>query len=114
MVGTAVNKEDIDARSVFVGNVRSRRARVANARRLTRGARLICLHCMFAQVDFSTTVEELQAHFQSCGVINRVTILADRGGHAKGYLSPPCVASVSWACAEPVFFLSPPTHGAPR
>jgi len=43
------NKEDIDMRSVFVGNV-----------------------------DYGASPEEIQAHFQSCGSINRVTILLDK------------------------------------
>ncbi|KAI9835553.1 MAG: hypothetical protein M1819_002004 [Sarea resinae] len=51
------DKEDIDARSVFVGNV-----------------------------DYGASPEEIQAHFQSCGSINRVTILLDKfTGHPKGY-----------------------------
>eukprot|EP00698_Gefionella_okellyi_P021351 TRINITY_DN68_c0_g1_i1.p2 TRINITY_DN68_c0_g1~~TRINITY_DN68_c0_g1_i1.p2 ORF type:complete len:197 (-),score=40.99 TRINITY_DN68_c0_g1_i1:1030-1620(-) len=51
------NKEEIDQRSVYVG-------------------------C----VDFSATPEELQAHFQSCGVVNRVTILCDKfTGQSKGF-----------------------------
>ena len=58
------DKEDIDNRSVFVGNV-----------------------------DYSTSPEELQAHFQSCGSINRVTILLDKfTGQPKGcvlYSRPP-------------------------
>jgi polyadenylate-binding protein 2 len=38
-------------------------------------------------VDYSTSPEELQAHFQSCGSINRVTILLDKfTGHPKGYV----------------------------
>eukprot|EP00301_Raphidiophrys_heterophryoidea_P024758 c8139_g1_i1.p1 GENE.c8139_g1_i1~~c8139_g1_i1.p1 ORF type:complete len:213 (+),score=30.24 c8139_g1_i1:81-641(+) len=38
------------------------------------------------QVDYSATPEELQAHFQHCGTINRVTILCDKfTGHPKGY-----------------------------
>ncbi|ODV60997.1 RNA-binding domain-containing protein, partial [Ascoidea rubescens DSM 1968] len=50
-------KEDVDARSVYVGNV-----------------------------DYGTTPEELQKHFNSCGTINRVTILLDKfTGHPKGY-----------------------------
>jgi polyadenylate-binding protein 2 len=50
------DKEDIDNRSIFVGNV-----------------------------DYSTSPEELQAHFQSCGSINRVTILLDKfTGQPKG------------------------------
>ncbi|CAO3633045.1 unnamed protein product [Cunninghamella blakesleeana] len=52
-----VDKETVDARSVYVG-----------------------------QVDYGASPEELQAHFQSCGTINRVTILCDKfTGHPKGY-----------------------------
>lgn len=37
------------------------------------------------KVDYSTTPEELQQHFHSCGTINRVTILCDKfTGHPKG------------------------------
>ena len=52
------NKEDVDSRSIFVGNV-----------------------------DYSVSPEEIQAHFQSCGSINRVTILLDKfTGHPKGFV----------------------------
>jgi polyadenylate-binding protein 2 len=52
------DKEDIDNRSIFVGNV-----------------------------DYSASPEEIQAHFQSCGSINRVTILLDKfTGHPKGFV----------------------------
>lgn len=55
------DKEDIDARSIFVGNV-----------------------------DYGASPEEIQAHFQSCGSINRVTILLDKfTGHPKGFVSLP-------------------------
>lgn len=38
------------------------------------------------QVDYDATPEELQAHFASCGTINRVTILCDKfSGRSKGY-----------------------------
>jgi len=51
------NREDVDSRSVFVGNV-----------------------------DYGASPEEIQTHFQSCGSINRVTILLDKfTGHPKGY-----------------------------
>ncbi|TVY34235.1 Polyadenylate-binding protein [Lachnellula occidentalis] len=51
------DKEDIDSRSIFVGNV-----------------------------DYEVSPEEIQAHFQSCGNINRVTILLDKfTGQPKGY-----------------------------
>ncbi|BFZ59886.1 hypothetical protein YB2330_000908 [Saitoella coloradoensis] len=50
------NKEEVDLRSVYVGNV-----------------------------DYAATPEEIQAHFSSCGTINRVTILCDKyTGHPKG------------------------------
>ncbi|OLN85646.1 Polyadenylate-binding protein 2 [Colletotrichum chlorophyti] len=50
-------REDVDSRSIFVGNV-----------------------------DYSASPEEIQAHFQSCGSINRVTILLDKfTGQPKGY-----------------------------
>ncbi|KDN47980.1 RNA-binding domain-containing protein [Tilletiaria anomala UBC 951] len=50
-------KEEVDARSIYVGNV-----------------------------DYSATPEEIQQHFSSCGTINRVTILCDKfTGHPKGY-----------------------------
>lgn len=52
------NKEDVDARSIFVGNV-----------------------------DYGASPEEIQAHFQSCGSINRVTILLDKfTGQPKGWV----------------------------
>lgn len=51
------NGAETDGRSVYVGNV-----------------------------DYGTTPEELQAHFQACGTINRITILCDRWtGQPKGY-----------------------------
>lgn len=54
------DKEDVDARSIFVGNV-----------------------------DYGASPEEIQSHFQSCGPINRVTILLDKfTGHPKGLVSP--------------------------
>jgi len=50
------NKEAIDSRSIFVGNV-----------------------------DYGASPEEIQDHFKSCGSINRVTILLDKfTGHPKG------------------------------
>ena len=36
-------------------------------------------------VDYSVTPEELQAHFQGCGTVNRVTIPTGPGGQPKGY-----------------------------
>lgn len=52
-----VNGPDSDLRSVYVGNV-----------------------------DYGTTPEELQTFFQSCGVVNRITIVCDKmTGHPKGY-----------------------------
>jgi polyadenylate-binding protein 2 len=54
---TTEPKEDIDSRSIYIGNV-----------------------------DYSTTPEDIQAHFSSCGTINRVTIICDKHtGNPKGY-----------------------------
>jgi polyadenylate-binding protein 2 len=54
---TDTPKDVSDSRSVYVGNV-----------------------------DYSATPEDLRAHFQSCGAINRITILCDKyTGHPKGY-----------------------------
>ena len=37
-------------------------------------------------VDYGTAPEELQAHFNSCGTIDRITILCDKWtGKPKGY-----------------------------
>jgi RNA recognition motif-containing protein len=50
-------RNDVDSRSIFVGNV-----------------------------DYSASPEEIQTHFKSCGPINRVTILLDKfSGQPKGY-----------------------------
>ncbi|GBG72243.1 hypothetical protein CBR_g11173 [Chara braunii] len=54
--GSAASREECDARSVFVGNV-----------------------------DYACTPEEVQQHFQSCGTVNRVTILTDKFGQPKGF-----------------------------
>ncbi|KMT12310.1 hypothetical protein BVRB_5g102520 [Beta vulgaris subsp. vulgaris] len=53
---TQAEKEEVDSRSVYVGNV-----------------------------DYACTPEEVQQHFQSCGTVNRVTILTDRFGQPKGF-----------------------------
>lgn len=50
-------KQEIDARSIYVGNV-----------------------------DYSTTADDLERHFHGCGSVNRVTILQDRfSGLPKGF-----------------------------
>ena len=41
--------------------------------------------CFVVQVDYAVTPEELQLHFQSCGTVNRVTILTDKAGAPKGF-----------------------------
>jgi len=54
---TDEEKEAVDSRSIYVGNV-----------------------------DYGATPEEIQQHFASCATINRVTILCDKfTGHPKGY-----------------------------
>ncbi|CDK29206.1 unnamed protein product [Kuraishia capsulata CBS 1993] len=52
-----IDKEEVDSKSIYVGNV-----------------------------DYDSTPEELQKHFQACGSINRVTILTDKfTGNPKGF-----------------------------
>ncbi|KAI5292459.1 cytoplasmic RNA-binding protein [Ascosphaera acerosa] len=73
------DREDIDARSIFVGNV-----------------------------DYGASPEEIQAHFQGCGPINRVTILLDKyTGHPKGYayveFSEPSLVAQALVLNESVF-----------
>ncbi|XP_028807144.1 polyadenylate-binding protein 3 isoform X2 [Neltuma alba] len=48
---------------------------------------LLCpaLSSYYALVDYACTPEEVQQHFQSCGTVNRVTILTDKFGHPKGF-----------------------------
>ncbi|KAL2521665.1 Polyadenylate-binding protein 3 [Forsythia ovata] len=50
------SREEIDSRSIYVGNV-----------------------------DYASTPEEVQQHFQSCGTVIRVTILTDKVGNPKGF-----------------------------
>ncbi|XP_021640137.1 polyadenylate-binding protein 1 isoform X3 [Hevea brasiliensis] len=40
---------------------------------------------LFMLVDYTCTPEEVQQHFQSCGTVNRVTILTDKFGQPKGF-----------------------------
>lgn len=76
----ADDKESIDARSIFVGNV-----------------------------DYSASPEEIQAHFQSCGSINRVTILLDKfTGQPKG-----CVYSFIECSAYANLTAVTPTSNSP-
>lgn len=64
------NQTDVDSRSIFVGNV-----------------------------DYSASPEEIQAHFQSCGSINRVTILLDKfTGQPKGYVTGPTQVNETPIC----------------
>ncbi|KAE8637153.1 hypothetical protein CSA_004635 [Cucumis sativus] len=87
-------KEETDSRSVFVGNS------LVNARSI-----IVCLtnelkgggegklnlsssgreSSSFIVVDYACTPEEVQQHFQSCGTVNRVTILTDKFGQPKGF-----------------------------
>lgn len=68
--GVQESKTDVDSRSIFVGNV-----------------------------DYSASPEEIQAHFQSCGSINRVTILLDKfTGQPKGYAIAPSASLSRGAC----------------
>ena len=40
------------------------------------------------QVDYAVTAQELESFFQSCGVVERITIACDKySGHPKGFVS---------------------------
>ncbi|KAF2074121.1 hypothetical protein CYY_004563 [Polysphondylium violaceum] len=53
---TMAEQEEVDSRSIYVGNV-----------------------------DYKSTHDQILAYFQSCGTVNRITILTDKAtGHPKG------------------------------
>ncbi|KAH9664554.1 polyadenylate-binding protein 2 [Citrus sinensis] len=76
------SKEEADSRSVFVGNVRNMIHLSSDA--LLFQEVIFWLNLAF-QVDYACTPEEVQQHFQSCGTVNRVTILTDKFGQPKGF-----------------------------
>ncbi|XP_028807146.1 polyadenylate-binding protein 3 isoform X3 [Neltuma alba] len=49
------------------------------------GTFVVCHLVDLPRVDYACTPEEVQQHFQSCGTVNRVTILTDKFGHPKGF-----------------------------
>jgi polyadenylate-binding protein 2 len=51
---------------------------------LNLGLKILGLNIVL-QVDYACTPEEVQQHFQSCGTVNRVTILTDKFGQPKGF-----------------------------
>ena len=56
-----------------------------------------------AKVDYGTTPEELQLHFNGCGTVNRVTILTDKLGNAKvGAARGPCPAALALMHGSPL------------
>ncbi|KAH7575587.1 hypothetical protein JRO89_XS02G0156600 [Xanthoceras sorbifolium] len=71
-----VNREEVDSRSVFVGNSAAYRVYNIFATLKNEDA---------SKVDYSCTPEEVQRHFQSCGTVNRITIRTDKYGQPKGY-----------------------------
>ncbi|PPD73121.1 hypothetical protein GOBAR_DD29950 [Gossypium barbadense] len=84
------NREEVDSRSIFVGNLSSFTSRYAGLRATTQQhliGQLWALLCvrLVPEVDYSCTPEEVQQHFQSCGTVNRVTIRTDKYGQPKGY-----------------------------
>ncbi|KAK3027452.1 hypothetical protein RJ639_041058 [Escallonia herrerae] len=107
VAASQANKEEVDSRSVFVGNVRSLFPvhymidMVVENDLMFDDDRRVMLHSssfmvafflaaktetiLFSQVDYSCTPEEVQQHFQSCGTVNRVTIRTNKFGQPKGY-----------------------------
>ena len=83
----------VDARSVYIGNVRVEstdpdvQRPYPSMRELSMDLKIQADRdeFLFSQVDYGATPEEIQAHFQACGTINRITILCDKfTGHPKG------------------------------
>lgn len=67
---------EVDARSVFVGNVSS----------IIQPTMCLPLQILSLKVDYGATAEELEQHFHGCGSINRVTILVNKyDGQPKGF-----------------------------
>ena len=68
---------------------------------------------LFVLCCAACTPEELQRHFQSCGTVNRVTIMTDKMGNTKGFayiefLEPDAVASALLLVCVPFFHQSTP------
>lgn len=58
----------------------------ATSKLQTKRVTALQFFCICAiQVDYACTPEEVQQHFQSCGTVNRVTILTDKFGQPKGF-----------------------------
>ncbi|KVI03162.1 Nucleotide-binding, alpha-beta plait [Cynara cardunculus var. scolymus] len=90
------SREEVDTRSIFVGNVDGD---AANSPRTELKWHRMPLVSSFTyseksevsneknieKVDYACTPEEVQQHFQSCGTVNRVTILTDKFGQPKGF-----------------------------
>lgn len=78
-------QEDVDARSVYIGNVGSSCREISAVQEESADNNMAFLGF---QVDYGSTPEEIQSHFAACGQINRVTILCDKfTGHPKGYVN---------------------------
>ncbi|KNA06246.1 hypothetical protein SOVF_182880 isoform C [Spinacia oleracea] len=80
---TQAEKEEVDSRSIYVGNTCWFGALKSNGVTMSSldGAQSLAGF----GVDYACTPEEVQQHFQSCGTVNRVTILTDRFGQPKGF-----------------------------
>lgn len=62
---------------------------------------IVSRHSIYVgQVDYSSTPEELLAHFESCGTVERVTIVCDKfTGKPKGFAYLEFqVSACSWCC----------------
>ncbi|KAI8536278.1 hypothetical protein RHMOL_Rhmol10G0244800 [Rhododendron molle] len=88
------SREEVDMRSIFVGNGHGHVSLFLEERRQINAmeSKLLSLLLMKVKmvpfvhlVDYACTPEEVQQHFQSCGTVNRVTILTDKFGQPKGF-----------------------------
>ncbi|PPE01587.1 hypothetical protein GOBAR_DD01374 [Gossypium barbadense] len=67
------------------GALREMQAKVEKEMGAVQGFSPLFFNSFFGGVDYACTPEEVQQHFQSCGTVNRVTILTDKFGQPKGF-----------------------------
>ncbi|GFZ15143.1 polyadenylate-binding protein 1 [Actinidia rufa] len=95
---TQAEKEEVDSRSIYVGvekppwphsprNVALVLGVVGSAHSKNHSSQRVGFapEHLYVHVDYACSPEEVQQHFQSCGTVNRVTILTDKFGQPKGF-----------------------------
>ncbi|XP_020878574.1 polyadenylate-binding protein 3 isoform X2 [Arabidopsis lyrata subsp. lyrata] len=81
MLGAFQPKTQSSAERILGANTGSN----ARHRRLLLSTQVCHWASLSEVVDYACTPEEVQLHFQTCGTVNRVTILMDKFGQPKGF-----------------------------